>query len=182
MASENREFTQTYTGEVTSTNLNDIQDNFCFAWEMPDSTLNPTNALEGNTLYYGQFPNLVPGAPGLHVLDNSRDWCNRVVLMHVQHLTAANDVPKGGSYDPNDVASVNDWNLWYTQTGATAADPPVGIYWLTNDGTDNRRIFAANTTAGGVTTGDLAVWVDPGGGGGSISHFIIHVFQWSDAS
>jgi hypothetical protein len=134
MASENRIFTHALQGEVSSTNLNDIQDNCGFAWEMPDSTLNPTNALEGNTLYYGQFPNLTPGGgppAGLNVLDNSRDWRNRIVLMHVQHVTNANDLPKGGSYDPNDVASVNDWNLWYTGIfGIPELVPPRQIHHL----------------------------------------------------
>jgi hypothetical protein len=188
MAAENRIYTQNPFQEVTSAKLNDIQDNWCFSWELDQSGLAPTTPLEGATLYYGQFPNLAPGAPGLHVLDNSRDWRNRILLMHLEHVTNANDLPKGGSYDPNDVASVPDWTLWYTQIGATATDPPsappAGFNWLTNDGTDNRRIFAANTAHGGagVAIGDLAIWVDPGGGGGSISHFMIHIIQLSDAS
>lgn len=184
MSSENRIYTQNPHQEVTSAKLNDIQDNFCMSWELDQSTLAPTTELEGATLYYGQFTALMAsgGGTGLNVLDNSRDWRNRPLDIRVVQKGAANLLPKGaGPYDPN-VSLAENATLMYTQTGSTAANPPAGFYWQINDGVgpNVRRIFAANTAAGGVAVGDLAIWVDPIGG--LDSWIMIHVIQLPDAS
>jgi hypothetical protein len=101
-------------------------------------------------------------------------------LIHINHKSASNLLPKGAAYNPN--SSLNeDYALWYTGAGATSNPAgPVGTYWLTDNGGDARRIFAANTAAGGVAVGDLAIWVDPGGIGDA--YIMVHVLQYPDAS
>jgi hypothetical protein len=182
MASENRIYTQNPFQEVTSAKLNDIQDNFCMSWELDQSTLAPTTPLEGATLYYGQgtFTMAAAGGWGVNILDSSRDWRNRVLDIRVVHKGAANLLPKGlGPYDPN--VSLNEKaTLMYTQTGATVAALPAGFYWVTTDGANNRRIFAASNAAAGVAIGDLCIWVDPGGA--ADSWVMVHVIQLPDAS
>ena len=140
----------------------------------PAETLAPTTALAGGLLYYGQFACPI-AAPGLTLLDDTRDWRNRVLVVdYVQQANAA-DLPKGANYDP-DVAMATDNPLMYTQTGATAANPPVGFFRTLNAG---RYLFAASSAGGPLAAGDLGFWNNPAGANVWIQ---IQIYQYPDAS
>jgi len=149
MASENRIWTQNLYQEVTEGHINDLQDNFVFFWELDQSILGPAAALEGATIYYGQFSLPNPGATTNTVLDSSRDWRNRMLRITWLEVGAANQLPQGAAYDP-DVGTIYR-NVMDTNVGFNPGTG-VGVAW---DPNVNVRIGAASAVGAPVALGDL---------------------------
>ena len=160
MASENRILTANPNQEITSSWLNDLQDNFAFSWQMDGSTLAPTATWYGMTLYYGQYTFTNAGTK-VTILDSSRDWRNRILLTKLVMVTAANELPRASAaYDPNLGGGAWDWNLWSTEAGDTGAGvPAAGTFWQSPA---NQYVFASNAAAGGAAIGDLCVYNNTG--------------------
>jgi len=180
MSSENRLFTMNPYQETTADNFNDLQDNWTVAWELDGSTLAPTTAWAGGTVYYGQFT-FTNVNPFITVLDNSRDWRNRILDIRAVFVTAANELPKGVNYDPNLAGGLWGWNVMWTGSGATPANPPVAAgvgSCIWDVGLTSRRIFAASVAGGVAAQGDLVEW----NGTGGVDYGMIYVIQGPDAS
>jgi len=150
MSLENRITAINLYAEIPASFFNDLQDNFCFAWQLDQSTLAPTATWEGLTLYYGQFTFATAGP--VTVLDSSRDWRNRIMEARVVMVTAANELPTGVAYDPNLGGGSWAWNLWSTEGGVAPAAAPGAPAWSP---VANEYIYAANAAGLGAAAGDL---------------------------
>lgn len=159
MSSENRIWTQNLYQEVTAAHVNDLQDNLAFAWELDGSTLAPTTAWEGLTIYYGQFAT----AAGVSntVLDSSRDWRNRILRVTVVEIGNANTLPKGAgppAYAPDTFISFAQ-NVMYTGAGDTPAGVGAGVFWTVRG---NTCLCAASAAGAPVAQGDLFIQAKAG--------------------
>jgi hypothetical protein len=110
------------------------------------------------------------------VLDSSVDWRGRLLDIQVVGVANANELPQQVNYDPNLPAGTWDMNpSFYTADGATSVAVPVGTRW-NPPSIANVYIFAANTAAGGVAIGNLAL---SNQGGGAI-YIMVKVMRTSD--
>lgn len=168
---EKRIWTQNPYECVWADRINHLQDYSVQQGELDQTTLAPVNVFEGAALYYGQF---TYGAAAATLVDDSRDWRERILLSYWKRMANLNQLPEGAAYDP-DVAAASAWNLWSTEAGSDPVNPMIGlpeIAW--NPAAGNLYLSAARIAGGGINPGELSVYNN-----GAITYGMLFTMQSS---
>lgn len=155
MSAENRVWTQNPNARIPAANFNSLQDSLVMSWELNHSTLLPAAPMRGATLYYGQVRCL---AGACVLLDDSRNWRNRMIVTSTILVDAANKLPGGVAYNPNPAgATASAIDIpWHTMAGATYAVPPIWVLGTGASliigalGANNQTLFASSTVSAGA--------------------------------
>jgi hypothetical protein len=159
---EKRVWNQNRYRTPRATHFNTLQDRYVQLDELNQSTLLPTNVIEGGSLHFGQFT-YATGANPLTAIDTVRDWRSRMMLSHWVRFGNAAELPGGAAYAPDTFATAAR-KLWYTQAGADPAipfgGPPADFCWTPEA---NLYLFAARLAVPPLAVGDLGVRNNTGG-------------------